>query len=252
MRRIAVFSLATVLGILFSPTLSISHAASSSTCPAELAAATRLILITPESSTSFRAKMQTFERQRSGEPWKVRGQESDAVIGRNGLAWGYPFRNRATNPQSIKAEGDGRTPAGLYRLGRPFGFEAEPLPGFLRLELGETFCVDDPSSPHYNRIVPRNSLPKNTTGEDMREVALYRHGLTVEYPSDANTKAGSCIFVHIWRSPASGTAGCVAAPESVIVDLQQWARDSDPWIAVYADEDANRLRDCLKRDAISK
>jgi L,D-peptidoglycan transpeptidase YkuD (ErfK/YbiS/YcfS/YnhG family) len=252
MWQMAIFSLATALGVLLSPSLSVTSAASSSGCPADLAAATRLILITAESITSFRAKMQAFERQRPGEPWKVRGLESDAVIGRNGLAWGYPFRRRATSPQSIKVEGDGRTPAGLYRLGRPFGFEPEPLPGFLRLELGETFCVDDPSSPHYNTIVPRNTLPQNATGEDMRDVALYRHGLIVEYPSDAKTKAGSCIFLHIWRSPSSGTAGCVAAPESVIIDLQQWARGSKPWIAVYADEDANRLRDCLKRDSGSK
>ena len=92
MRQIAVFSFATALAVLFSPSMSVTSAASSSGCPADLAAATRLILITPESMTSFRAKMQGFERQRPSEPWKVRGQQSEVVIGRNGLAWGYPFR----------------------------------------------------------------------------------------------------------------------------------------------------------------
>jgi D-alanyl-D-alanine dipeptidase len=245
--RIAAFGLGAVLAVaLPSSNASPEAVASGSNCPADLATATRLIVVTATSVTSFRAQIELFERASSTEPWYPHGPASAAVVGRNGLAWGYPFRDRATSPQSIKAEGDRRTPAGVYRVGRPFGFEAQPLAAFLKLAAGESFCVDDPRSPQYNKIVPRKSLPREITGEEMRSIALYRHGLVIDYPSDARTKAGSCIFIHNWRSAAQGTAGCVAAPERVVSDLQRWASGAESWIAIYGKQDSARLKDCLK------
>ena len=35
----------------------------------------------------------------------------------------------------------------------------------------------------------------------MRATLLYRRGLVVDYPTDAANKAGSCIFIHVWRRP---------------------------------------------------
>lgn len=222
-----------------------ASAASGNSCPGELWSAERLILITVADSKSFKATIETFERKVPGG-WATRGKAGAAVIGRNGLAWGYPFRERASEPQSTKTEGDGRTPAGVYRLGQPFGFEPKPLKAFLKLEVGETICVDDPSSPQYNQILSRKSIGKETKGEDMRTFALYRHGLVVDYPSDAKAKAGSCIFIHSWRSAAQGTAGCVAAPEDVITDLQNWSNGIETWIAIYAMADADNFKNCLK------
>ncbi len=244
-RQIAVLGLATALATVCPPS-PFSTARAATACPAELASATRLIVVTAETTTSFRAKLETFERTGATEPWTAHAPASAAVVGRNGLAWGHPFRERAADRQSIKAEGDGRTPAGLYRLGRPFGFEAQQLTDYMKLQAGETFCVDDPRSPQYNRIVSRKSVPAGTTGEDMRTFAVYRHGLLVDYPSDAKAKAGSCIFVHNWRSSAKGTAGCVAAPESVVADMQRWANSAEAWIAIFAKADADQLKDCLK------
>src|SRR5262249_51218780 len=53
---------------------------------------------------------------------------------------------------------------------------------------------------------------------------LYRSGLFVDYPSDRATRRGSCIFIHIWRAPGTGTAGCVGLPEARGEALQEFSR----------------------------
>ena len=47
-----------------------------------------------------------------------------------------------------------------------------------------------------------------------RALPMYRRGLLVDYPTDAKARAGSCIFIHVWHSPTTGTAGCVSLPEA--------------------------------------
>jgi L,D-peptidoglycan transpeptidase YkuD (ErfK/YbiS/YcfS/YnhG family) len=33
---------------------------------------------------------------------------------------------------------------------------------------------------------------------------------------------GSCIFLHIWRGPGQGTAGCTAMPEQNLKEIIHW------------------------------
>ena len=56
-----------------------------------------------------------------------------------------------------------------------------------------------------------------------RALPMYRRGLLLNYPTDARRRAGSCIFIHVWRSPTTGTAGCVAVPEPRVEALQDFA-----------------------------
>ena len=51
----------------------------------------------------------------------------------------------------------------------------------------------------------------------------YRRGLLVNYPTDRAARAGSCIFIHVRRPDAKGTAGCVALPEPQLEALQDFA-----------------------------
>ncbi len=56
-----------------------------------------------------------------------------------------------------------------------------------------------------------------------REDDQYRWLLVVDYNLDPpRPGAGSCIFVHVWRSPEKGTAGCTAMPEARLVELLGW------------------------------
>jgi L,D-peptidoglycan transpeptidase YkuD (ErfK/YbiS/YcfS/YnhG family) len=214
-------------------------------CPKDIATATKIVLVTAESIDNFQARVEAFERSTPRDKFHRKLAASPAVIGRNGLAWGWSFRASGDPGEAPKVEGDGRTPAGLYRLGRPFGFERKAIPGYLTLEVGKTFCVDDPRSPHYNQIVARSTVPPGTSGEEMRSVPGYRDGIVVDYASDAAAKAGSCIFVHIWRSSTQGTAGCIAADRKVVVELQRWANDDGARIGVYSRQSAAEVLKCM-------
>lgn len=214
------------------------------TCPATLEGAQKLVVVTTTNMDTARASVQKFERLGSGGPWRPVGKAEPAVVGSAGLAWGYPFRTFAAPGEPIKVEGDKRTPAGIYRIGQSFGFAAAPLPHYLLLRTGETICVDDPASPAYNTIVPRSTIDSGISGEDMREIDLYRRGLVIDYPTDREHRAGSCIFIHVWRAPAYGTAGCVALPESSIAELQSFAQDGAV-ISILPASSPGQLQSCL-------
>lgn len=214
-------------------------------CPAEIAGATKIILITADSVNSFKAQIDTFERVAVSDRFQRKLRASPAVVGRNGLALGWSFRSNADAGDNQKVEGDGRTPSGVYKLGRPFGFARTDLPNYLELEAGKTFCVDDPRSQHYNQIVPRSSVPPGTTGENMRLVPGYRHGIVIDYKSDPAAKAGSCIFVHVWRSPQHGTAGCVGVDRKIIVKLQEWTNDEGARIGIFSKPASVEFLKCL-------
>jgi D-alanyl-D-alanine dipeptidase len=77
-----------------------------------------------------------------------------------------------------------------------------------------------------------------------RMLPMYRRGLMVDYPTDARRKAGSCIFIHVWSSPRTGTAGCVALPEPRVVALQSFAQGGAV-LAILPLMALERLRGCL-------
>ncbi len=77
-----------------------------------------------------------------------------------------------------------------------------------------------------------------------RVLPMYRRGLLVDYPTDARRQAGSCIFIHVWRSPTTGTAGCVAVPEPRVEALQDFA-EGGAVLAILPRGALDRLKGCL-------
>src|SRR5262249_51326015 len=178
-------------------------------CPAVLSHATRLVLVVAPTMSSVTAMLRRFERLSADAKWTEVGKAEPAVVGKGGLGWGWTFAASARDGEPAKHEGDKRAPAGFYPVGRPFGLAPVAADGFLKLEPEQSFCVDDVRSSFYGRIVPRAVAGRATHGETMWTVPLYRRGLLVNYPPNRTEKAGSCVFIHVWRGPASGTAGCV-------------------------------------------
>ncbi len=166
------------------------------------------------------------------------------MIGKSGLAWGYPFLRFKRNGELEKIEGDKRTPAGFFRIGSSFGFSNSDLPGYVQVKPAETVCVEDPASPYYNSIRKRSEIGEAVKADDMRRTPLYRSGLFVDYPSDRTTRRGSCIFIHIWQSPDKGTAGCVALPEARVRALQEFSQ-SGAVLAVLPESALERFSGCL-------
>ena len=212
-------------------------------CPEPLASARRLVLVTADNTTTSTGRIQRFERAASTQPWRAMGEAQPALIGKNGMAWAYPFRSSAKNGERIKIDGDKRAPAGFFRIGQSFGFSPSKRPGYLHVKEG-TVCVDDPGSGAYNTIATRAKVGAMTHGENMWRVPAYRNGLVVDYPTNRNARAGSCIFIHVWLPSAAGTAGCVAVPEPQVIELQDFS-EPGAVLAVLPDAARGRFRGCL-------
>jgi L,D-peptidoglycan transpeptidase YkuD (ErfK/YbiS/YcfS/YnhG family) len=126
-------------------------------CPAPLAQARRLVLVTSETMNAAEATLRLYERAAPGNPWRALGRPEPAVIGKSGMAWSHFFRRLARRGEPIKVDRDKRAPAGVYSIGRSFGTLASSRPGHLHVT-GDTICVDDPSSPAYNTITSRRRV----------------------------------------------------------------------------------------------
>ncbi|MDX2266319.1 MAG: L,D-transpeptidase family protein [Hyphomicrobiales bacterium] len=190
--------------------------------------ATQLIVVAPHAVAGPRATMRAYERDATG-PWREVGAAAPVVGGAKGFApaWRDMRRTLAAKPgrrRFLKREGDKRTPLGLFTVGRPFGFAPDPRQGYLQLRAGETFCIDDPASPQYGVIVGAGDRRKAGSAEDMGAEPLYRSGFVVDYSANGARRGGSCIFLHIWRKPGAGTAGCVAMSGENMARLQAWLR----------------------------
>ena len=212
-------------------------------CPAPLASAKRLALVTAETMGSTSARLQLFEREASGKPWRAIGPPEPAVIGRTGMAWSRFFRSLARPGEPLKVEHDKSAPAGIFPVGRSFGTVPSSRPGYIQVT-DDTVCVDDPRSPAYNTITSR-ALAGRVSVENMSHaLPMYRRGLVIDYPTDARAQAGSCIFLHVWRSPTTGTAGCVALPEARVVAMQDFSAEGAV-IAILPRQALGRLGHCL-------
>ena len=121
--------------------------------------------------------LEIFERE-LGESWKTTGSPERIVVGYNGLGWAYAFRDKALSDEPLKLEGDKRTPAGIFPLGPAFGFSASDKTDYVQLTPSETFCVNDPKSPHYNKILPSRMEDKRRRYGERWPVSTgvcYRH-----------------------------------------------------------------------------
>jgi L,D-peptidoglycan transpeptidase YkuD (ErfK/YbiS/YcfS/YnhG family) len=228
-----------LLAALLSPAAALAQS-----CPASLSDAKRLVLVTTESMDATPATAQLFERASVGDRWRALGPPEPALVGRAGMAWAPMFRHLARAGEPIKAEGDKRAPAGVYPIGQSFGTVPSARVGHLPVT-DDTVCVDDLESPAYNTITLRSVIGPSVHAENMsKALPMYRRGLLVDYPTDAAAKAGSCIFIHVWRSPTRGTGGCVSMPEERILALQEFA-EAGTVLAILPRHALSRLRGCL-------
>ena len=164
-------------------------------CPAPLADARRLVLVTAETMNDAAATMRLYERASAQDDWRALGAAEPAMIGRAGMGWSQFFIQLARRGEPIKVEGDKRAPAGIYRDRPELRHLASSRPNYLHVT-PDTICVNDPSSPAYNTIASRARLGPAVGAENMsRALPMYRRGLLVDYPTDA-TKASRLVHLH--------------------------------------------------------
>src|ERR1051325_4452548 len=88
---------------------------------------TQLILGIAPTWNSIRGELRLFERPRGGD-WKVVAGPFPVLFGKNGLAWGTGIAGQ-NEPGLRKKERDGRAPAGIFAIGKVFGYEPQLPPG---------------------------------------------------------------------------------------------------------------------------
>jgi D-alanyl-D-alanine dipeptidase len=198
--------------------------------PAALRASTQVLVVTTQDWNGVDGTLQTYERPSARKRWKAVGETISVVVGKSGLGWGAGVASaheagRRGTGGPVKKEGDGKSPAGIFRLSTAFGYAAQGQPGWKMPYVSLTpsvECVDDARSKFYTRVLDRAAVtPDWSSSEQMlRPDGLYRWGVMIDHNAEpVITGAGSCIFLHIWLGPAVGTTGCTAMAQEQLESL---------------------------------
>lgn len=218
--------------------------------PTAWADARQLVLVTTAGWNATTGTLRRFERS-GGAAWREVGDPSPITVGRNGSAWGIGLHApQADGP--IKQEGDGRAPAGVFRIGTAFGYADRAATAWPYQGMGASdWCIDVNASPFYNRIVDARQVGEAAVAgstEPMRRDLhadgdqRYKLGFVIEHNPRNRSGAGSCIFAHLWKAPGETTAGCTAMAEPVMQALLAWLKPEDrPVFALLPDNELERL-----------
>jgi L,D-peptidoglycan transpeptidase YkuD (ErfK/YbiS/YcfS/YnhG family) len=190
---------------------------------------TQLLTVISSDWDTFHATLRRYERKPEGD-WQEVGGATPVVLGHAGYGWGRGLHGNgapAGHGGPTKREGDGRSPAGVFKVGPIYGYE--PPPPQVSLAYVETTpllrCVDDPGSLLYNRIVSASYQAKDWRSAELmlREDDHYEIAILVAHNANpAVPGAGSCIFLHVWEGPDVAVRGCTAMAKPVLRTLSQW------------------------------
>lgn len=192
----------------------------------------QVVLVIAENVDRVPAKLWLLERQSSTARWTPVAGPMDASLGKNGVAWGYgdpPLPKPGGYPD--KKEGDGRSPAGIFSVPYAFGVNSVAMAGAAGVKLPWQECtetlrgIDDSASRYYNQVVDGSRVTDvdwNSAEIMRREDGLYNWGAAIAHNPSNQSGGGSCIFLHIWRGPGQGTAGCTALAEKDVLTILRW------------------------------
>jgi L,D-peptidoglycan transpeptidase YkuD (ErfK/YbiS/YcfS/YnhG family) len=190
-----------------------------------LSGSNQVLYVTTANADVVQGTMVLYERKNTDKPWR-RKDSFAIVVGRAGLAKDPQTAIPISNILPVKKEGDGKSPAGIFKLGDVFSYH--PLNNlhmpFVQVDTN-FYCVDDANSAYYNTLIVKDTAtaPFNSFEYMKRKDELYEYGVWVLYNSDPVTAGnGSCIFIHIWRDEHNGTAGCTAMSKENILKLIHW------------------------------
>lgn len=197
----------------------------------------QMVLVLSKSFDATTGWLRRFERQSEDADWKAVGDATPVTLGRNGLGLGSGLHRIDPGSMPVKREGDGKSPAGVFRLSSAFGYapperlENLEIPYIHVTELLE--CVDDVNSGYYNQIVLRDAVDEvdwQSSEQMLMDGVWYEKGIVVDHNSSpVRPGAGSCIFLHNWSGPEDTTAGCTAMAPPALTEIVYWLDpDADP------------------------
>jgi D-alanyl-D-alanine dipeptidase len=192
-----------------------------------LSQSSQMVVVMTGGWTNSEGLMRRFER--SDRAWQQVGPSVPVVLGSNGLGWGRGLPPPSPSGPQKKA-GDGRSPAGIFRLTYAFGYApADEVPEIKLpyVQCTESVeCVMDTASSYFNIIMDRRSVAKVdwSSSEKMRlNDDEHKLGVFVAHnTSPADPEAGSCVFMCIWKEPVQPTDGNTAMRIGDIERLLGW------------------------------
>ncbi|EIL96318.1 MULTISPECIES: L,D-transpeptidase family protein [Rhodanobacter] len=219
--------------------------------PAAWSDARQMVLVTVPGWNAMQGTLRTYERS-DGGAWHEAGKARPVVIGHSGAAWGIGL-SPAQHDGPQKREGDGRSPAGVFRIGTTFGYAAHADTTMPYLALTATdYCMDVSGSPLYNHIADTakvGAAALKGSSEPMRRDLhfqgdqRYRLGFVIEHNPNGVPQGGSCIFGHLWKTPDTGTTGCTAMNPATMRRLLAWLKpQAHPIFVLLPQNEYARLR----------
>jgi L,D-peptidoglycan transpeptidase YkuD (ErfK/YbiS/YcfS/YnhG family) len=184
----------------------------------------QLVVIVSSGWEATDATLLRFERAGPGTDWLPVGQARRGVLGRTGMAWGRGL-HREGQEGAEKWEGDGATPAGVFRISSAFG--AGPRQADIPFTVARPglVCVTDKSSRHYNKVVDLAKVPMRWDSDEPLLGVDETFELAVvidQNPPPIQPGRGSCTFIHGWKGTAKPTSGSVAILRDGVEALVQW------------------------------
>ncbi|MCL1633949.1 L,D-transpeptidase family protein [Luteimonas sp. SX5] len=213
--------------------------------------ARQMVVVTTSGWNATDGSLRTFVRDEGG--WREIGAATPVAVGRSGSAWGLGLHPAQSNGPG-KREGDGRAPAGVFRIGTAFGYANAADTALPYAAMRESsYCMDVAASPLYNRIVDADEVGRAAVAGSTEPMRLdlhnqgdqrYKLGFVIEHNPDAKPGAGSCIFAHLWKAPGQTTAGCTAMAEPAMQRLYGWLEpESQPVFVLLPDAEYLRLKE---------
>jgi D-alanyl-D-alanine dipeptidase len=221
----------------------------------------QLLVVTTSDWSTISGSLQRFERKGAQSNWRKVGDVVPIVVGRNGLGVGRGLNATNDLVGPIKREGDGKSPAGIFRISSAFGLPDRSEVNWIKLPYlhltDKIECVDDAKSPAYNTIVDRSTVPSPDwdSSEKMKTYTVeYRLGATVDHnTAPRQNGAGSCIFLHIWKASDKPTSGCTAMTADNMEMLLRWLDlEKNPVMVQLPEADYGRLRKSWELPKVSK
>ncbi len=182
----------------------------------------QLLISIASSFSSNKGNLYLLEKTSKGWTSKPKGYKVN--YGSNGMAWGIGLHKQM--PGAQKKEGDKKSPAGVFEIGRSFGYPEKPKnckTNYLQIDQ-HTQCIEDVKSKYYNTIVNNKQIHSdwNSTDLMLRKDDLFKYGFFVNHNPKQIPGKGSCIFFHLWRNAESFTAGCTALSETDMYSIISW------------------------------
>jgi L,D-peptidoglycan transpeptidase YkuD (ErfK/YbiS/YcfS/YnhG family) len=184
------------------------------------------------------AKLQRFSRK-SGAWTALDSKPLEAVLGPKGLAWGRGLNPIPANAISAaggagakrtKREGDKRSPAGVFSLGKAYGYDslwaARTKLEYVTVTPADLF-IEDTASEFYNTQI-RLDHPATSPWELSQQMEQSDPAHRLEVVVGHNTPspirgAGSAILLHIWRQNGKKfTTGCTAMADADMETIIRW------------------------------